>query len=264
MLAQCVLQFWILFIILTILFAEGLKCRHSLFTAGASDRPLMQETAGLAGTSLHAPSTGSLISPFAPTESEMESAPFASASMPSVARAMSVSTSNEPASTATRSTAPSSTVGESYATASTSIATSSTSRRPGLHSSGRQFRDGSSTTESHDHFPWAIPDEAPPEYTAPERPLPTMQAGVPAVSPAVASVYTPRHTAPAAPHETQSEASGSAPSETTESTELTLPPSHDQAMGLNHQADGLRTRSEMPYPDIPDEGPNFMPRDKKS
>lgn len=269
-LGQCILQIWVLFIILTILFSEGLKRRHNLASAGTGDEPLMQETTGLAGTSLHAPSSGSLSSPFAMAESETQSPSSPSTSVPPVPSLFGRSTSNEPESAFVRSTAPPSTAGESQAvrsTATEATAASSTSHQTNPQSPTGQPQLSSTGGQSHDHFPWAIPDEAPPEYTAPERPLPNMSA---AVTPAIVNAGARQDTTqqdeqPATPHQTHSEASANAhSSETSESTELSSPPSHDQAMGLNHQADGLRTRSEMPYPDIPNEMLNAIPRDKKS
>lgn len=168
-LVSCVLVLWPYFIVLTILFAEGLKKRNSLSTI--REAPLMQEvesSAGLAPTATStAPDTTETSTATAPTTTEPAMTPLESPPVPAPVIATTAGAASMP-----------------------------------------QYQANT--------FSWPIPpDEAPPEYSLPQRPLGHLE--IPPHNPNISS-------------------------RNMEENEDPTLPEHDEAMGLNHQADGLRPR----------------------
>lgn len=325
-LVQCFILVWPVFILFVILFAEGLKVRDSLFTAGAGDGPLMQEVAGLVGSSPQAQPSEHLPSlttpsdietpaysavagsqspqaPRSPTDARRSAettdaaaaSPSATASVarvPTSAASASGSTSHpsiphSPGSAATAGEASIASAPIAASVISSSAAASAAGHMPNSqsHSDASSSAAYSQHHESHDPFHWPIPDEAPPEYTAPERPLPNMPASMPAMTPVSSSAHAaiahqqptiahqaaqPQSPQQNAPQQSSNEAGTSSNARNTDprtssSTEFPLSsplPSHDEAMGLNHQADGRQPHRL--HPDIPEELLNEIPRDKKS
>ena len=163
---------WPAFIILTILFSEGLRRRNGLRSGQVA--PLMEEieTSGLAPTS---------------SNTDLEAA-----------------TPITPA----------------------AAATSTTSPTPALAVTQQPSQNG-------DSFPWAIQaDEAPPQYELPSRP-----------SGSSAGPSTELQ-----PHMQNAPVSTQLPSPVEMPEHAYQPPSHDEAMGLYHQADGIAPQTEaLPY-----------------
>lgn len=310
LLVQCLIQVWPIFIILVVLFAEGLKSRNGLFTTSTGDGPSMQEATGLVATSPEThgserpPSfstpSDDVESPTYPTvagSTQSQISPDSSRSADPTGEASSpYSTTTHPmtaisASGSIPTNATSITGDPAIQTASTATATASTPATSSAGVTGTSSHVSNSQSSvsdsaggrygnhhgSHDHFSWAIPDEAPPEYTAPERPLPNMPASMPAMEPAAPTVSpSAAHQASPLARPPQSETSQQPPHEATSdiadtdtetrvSAELSTSsplPSHDEAMGLNHQADGRQPQRL--HPDIPEELLHEIPRDKKS